>query len=481
MTPQFDYFIILAAMRTGSNLLEANLNAIEGVTSHGEAFNPHFIGRLKSDTLLGISMEERDRDPSTLLEAIRQAPGELNGFRLFQGHDPRVLEPALGDPRCAKIILTRNPLDSFISLKIARETKQWQLKNIKRRREAQVEFDAEAFMKYLNRQHEYHLMLAQRLQQSGQTPFYIAYEDLNQVHLLNGLAAWLGVSGRLSAIDETLKPQNPEPALAKVTNPDEMEQALSQIDSFNLHSTPNFEPRRRPLVANYVAAPKTPLMYMPIRGGMESPVTRWMAALDQVDVEQLLTNQNRKQTRQWFLSNPGHRKFAVLQHPMARAHRAFCRHILNTGSGAYPKIRHVLRNRLKIPIPGQLRDGNYPVEQHYEAYSAFLTFLRQNLALQTAIRVDAAWCSQSQALEGMAPFALPDLILREDEVTTALPDLARRMGHSTPPLPELSEPDTPFTLAEIYDDKLETLAAQAYQRDYMQFGFGPWKPIRDAE
>lgn len=481
MTLQFDYFIILAAMRTGSNLLEANLNAIEGVTCHGEAFNPHFIGRLKSDALLGVSLEERDHDPSFLLEAIRQAPGELNGFRFFQGHDPRVLEPALSDPRCAKIILTRNPLDSFISLKIARETKQWQLKNIKRRREARVEFDAEAFMKYLNRQHEFHLLLSQRLQQSGQTPFYIAYEDLNQLPILNGLAAWLGVSGRLSAIDETLKPQNPEPALSKVTNPDEMEQALSQIDSYNLHSTPNFEPRRRPLVANYIAAPKTPLMYMPIRGGMEQPVAKWMATLDHVEIDQLLTNQNRKQTRQWFQSNPGHRKFTVLQHPLTRAHRAYCRHILNTGPGGYPKIRHVLRNRLKIPIPGQLREGNYPIEQHYEAFSAFLTFLRQNLAQQTAIRIDAAWCSQSQALEGMAPFALPDLILREDEVTTTLPDLARRMGHDTPPSPELSEPDAPFSLAEIYDDNLEALSAQAYQRDYMQFGFGPLKPLRDAE
>ena len=67
-----------------------------------------------------------------------------------------MLEPVLSDPRCAKIILTRNPLDSYHLSKIARETKQWQLKNIKRRREAQVEFEAEAFVKYLNRQQEFH-------------------------------------------------------------------------------------------------------------------------------------------------------------------------------------------------------------------------------------------------------------------------------------------------------------------------------------
>ncbi len=42
--PTFDYFVVFAEMRTGSNFLEANLNAFAGLTCHGEAFNPHFIG-----------------------------------------------------------------------------------------------------------------------------------------------------------------------------------------------------------------------------------------------------------------------------------------------------------------------------------------------------------------------------------------------------------------------------------------------------
>ena len=63
MTSGFDYFIVLAAMRTGSNLLEFNLNALDGVACHGEAFNPHFIGRLKSESLLDVTLEERGRRP----------------------------------------------------------------------------------------------------------------------------------------------------------------------------------------------------------------------------------------------------------------------------------------------------------------------------------------------------------------------------------------------------------------------------------
>ncbi|NBO20432.1 MAG: nodulation protein NodH, partial [Rhodobacteraceae bacterium] len=43
--PQFKSFVVFAEMRTGSNYLEANLNALSGVLCHGEAFNPHFIGK----------------------------------------------------------------------------------------------------------------------------------------------------------------------------------------------------------------------------------------------------------------------------------------------------------------------------------------------------------------------------------------------------------------------------------------------------
>jgi len=40
MSDRFDCFVVFAEMRTGSNFLEANLNAFDGLTCHGEAFNP---------------------------------------------------------------------------------------------------------------------------------------------------------------------------------------------------------------------------------------------------------------------------------------------------------------------------------------------------------------------------------------------------------------------------------------------------------
>ena len=56
----FDSFVMLAEMRTGSNLLEAALNALDGVTCHGEAFNPALIGYPKRSEMLGLSKAERD-------------------------------------------------------------------------------------------------------------------------------------------------------------------------------------------------------------------------------------------------------------------------------------------------------------------------------------------------------------------------------------------------------------------------------------
>jgi LPS sulfotransferase NodH len=244
MSASFDYFIVFAEMRTGSNFLEANLNAFDGVTCHGEAFNPHFIGYPNSDDILGVTQDMREADPSALIARIRSEPGALGGFRYFHDHDPRILDEALEDPRCAKIILTRNPLDSYVSWKIAKATGQWKLTNVKRRKEALAQFDGEEFSRHVEALQDFQISLLNRLQKTGQTAFYIAYEDLQSVEVMNGLVKWLGVDARLEALDDSLKRQNPAPVVSKVENPKVMQEALAGLDRFNLSRTPNFEPRR---------------------------------------------------------------------------------------------------------------------------------------------------------------------------------------------------------------------------------------------
>ena len=475
MSKPFDYFVVFAEMRTGSNFLETNLNAFDGLSCHGEAFNPHFIGYPNREEILGISLHARDSDPAALLAAVKEEPGSLSGFRYFHDHDPRVLDAMLEDPRCAKIILTRNPLDSYVSWKIAQATGQWKLTNVKRRKEALAEFDGVEFTAHVDALQAFQVTLMNRLQRSGQTAFYVAYEDLQDVAVMNGLARWLGLEEQLEELDRSLKRQNPEPVSAKVANPSEMARALSGLDRFNLTRTPNFEPRRGPAVPSYLAGVVTPLLYLPVKGGPEAEAAAWLASLDHVAPEGLIRGMNQKQLRQWKRSNPGHRSFTVLRHPAARAHAVFCRHILDFGPQCYKQIRNKLRRQFKLAIPKDGPDGDYSLADHRAAFGTFLEFLKANLAGQTPVRVDAAWASQAQILAGFGDFVPPDLVLREDEMLQELPRLAQKAGRHAPPAVPLAAADVPYSLDQIYEAELEAQIAQLYQRDYQMFGFGPWR------
>jgi LPS sulfotransferase NodH len=474
MMASFDYFVIFAEMRTGSNFLESNLNAFDGIECHGEAFNPHFIGYPNRTELLGISQAMRDEVPARLIGAIKGQSRGIGGFRFFHDHDARVLDPMLDDPRCAKIVLTRNPVDSYVSWKIAQATGQWKLTNVKRRRDSTVRFDADEFDGHLARLQTFQLFLLNRLQTSGQTAFHVGYDDLQSLGVMNGLARYLGCAARLEALDASLKPQNPEPLESKVENYDEMVCALARLDRFDLTRTPNFEPRRGAAVPGYVTAAQAPLVYMPVRSGPEAGVRSWLAALDGVSEDALPTRLNQGALRRWMRGKPGHRRFTVLRHPVARAHAAFCERILVPGPGCFNSIRRTLRKAYNLPIPADWPDPGYDRAAHRAAFAGFLGFLKANLAGQTAIRVDAHWATQAALIEGMAQFGAPDAILREEEMAEGLALLARQAGVTAPPAPPEAAQAGPFALGDIYDAEIERLARAAYQRDYVTFGFADW-------
>ena len=468
---RFDYFVVFAEMRTGSNFLEANINSFEGLSCHGEAFNPHFIGYPNRDKLLGLSQVEREKDPRVLIDLIREAPG-LNGFRFFNDHDSRVLDICLPDPRCAKIILTRNPVESFVSWKIAAATGQWKLTNVKHAKSAKVPFDGEEFEDHLSALQDFQVVLLNGLQRTGQTAFYIAYEDLQDLEVMNGLAAYLGCDDRISRLDKSLKKQNPAPLSQKVEDFEAMAHSLARLDRFNLTRTPNFEPRRGAMIPSYVAAPKAPLLFAPIRSGPTESVKRWLAALDKQPPEALQSGFTQKTMRSWQRAHPDHRSFTVLRHPLARAHAAFCRCIVGQTDESYPEVRRNLHRHygLEVPedgvaLPG---DGSY---DHRSGFLTFLSFLRSNLSAQTSLRIDPAWASQLALLQGISSFGPLDALIREDEMATGLVALAERVGCSVAGGPG-PEPDP--LLAQIYDEDLEHAARDAYLRDYEFFGFRGW-------
>jgi LPS sulfotransferase NodH len=459
MAGRFDSFVMFAGMRTGSNFLEANLNALPGVHCHGEAFNPHFIGKKDCVEYLGMTIAQRDHDPLGFLARLRRAQPGLAGFRFFHDHDPRVLAATLADPACAKIVLTRNPLESYVSLKIAQATGQWKLTRPDRLKTAKARFEAEEFEAHLDTQQAFQKEILHGLQTTGQTAFYLDYEDVGDLEVLNGLAAFLGADERLAAMDGTLKKQNPEEIAAKVQNPSEMAAALARLDRFGLNRTPNFEPRRGPAIPRLVAAAAAPLLLMPIKGGPD--LAGWLGGFGQAGVQSGFTQ---KELRAWKRANPGFRSFAVLRHPVLRAYGAFAGPVM---SGRQTEVLATLTRTMKQEIPPAT-----DLAGHRTAFVAFLGLVKQALSGQSNLRVAADWASQTAILQGYAQVQLPDHLLREDDLGEGLRRLAEEIGLPCPAPPERP---APAALLSIYDESVETAVREAYHRDYVGFGFTRWR------
>jgi hypothetical protein len=303
----------------------------------------------------------------------------------------------------------------------------------------------------------------------------VAYEDLQSVEVMNGIATYLGVPELLEGLDKNLKKQNPSPLSEKVSNFAQMEQALGRLDKFDLTRTPNFEPRRGPNLPGYVVGVKAPLLFMPIAGGPQQEVRRWLAALDHEKQNALGTKLSQKDLRQWKRRHAGHRSFAILRHPILRAHDVFCHRILNSDKGSFLQLCRTLVRRYKMPLPDEGTEGTIDLATHRAGFMAFLTFLKGNLAGQTAVRVDPAWATQSEVINGFGEFTLPDMILREETMAHDLSQLAASVGYDNAPRIGPASFHCTHMLDDFYDDEVEALGAEVYQRDYMMFGFGRWR------
>ncbi len=450
-------------MRTGSNYLEANLNSLEGVSSYGEVFNPHFVGKKDATELFGITLDEREVNPKPLLRKLRNETEGLSGFRLFHDHDARVLDLVLADQGCAKIVLTRNPVDSYASWLTARATGQWKLTDAKRLKSAKVRFDAAEFRAHLAAAQAFHLQVLNALQVSGQTAFVIDYEDLASVDVLNGLAAFLGVEGRLKAVDDTLKKQNPEPLQDRLENPQDLAPALASADLFGLARTPIFEPRRAAAIPQAFASDAAGLLFFPVRGAPDATIRDWLASFGR-----LHERFDHKTLRQWKRAHPGHRSFTVLRHPALRAYVTFHDRIV---SGVLTDHRRILIRAYRAWLP-ELGNTFPDVVSERAAFLVFLAYARLATMGQTGLRVDPSWASQTAVVQGFASFQPLDVMIREDCLADGLGFIGAKL---VGPPPRADAINAAEALGAIYDDEVEAAVEAAYARDYMGFGFSRWR------
>lgn len=468
--PQFDHFVILAEMRTGSNLLEAYLNECPELACMGEAFNPAFVAYPKIDALYGFSRAARDADPRALLAAFREQE-TLSGFRYFHDHDPRVFEPFMRDPACAKIILTRNPVDSYVSLKIARETQQWRLGDVKNKRAAQVVFDPEEFAAHVGELQAFQIRVQTLLQTTGQTAFYIGYEDIKDLDVINGLLRWLGVEAPVERAPRKLKRQNPEPLEEKLVNPEAVGDGIARLDRFNLARTPNFEPRQPPPLWALRACRNLPLVYAPLPGGHERAIFAWMAQADGGGMRDLLSDFTPQSWRDWQRRHPCRMAFTVLRHPLERAHEVFVHQVL---LGNRSNVRAFIERVHEITLPTDEAGARaMGPEAHRQAFTGFLHFVQANLAGQTALPTRPIWASQTRLIEALAAQCPPQRMLRADRLAQDLPAMGDELGHALPAFAPPARAPV-LRLEDIYTPALEAACRAAYGQDYESLGFEDW-------
>jgi len=475
---RFDYFVVLAGMRTGSNLLEEQLSAMPGIESHGELFNPHFFGKPSSDRKWDLTLKQRDEDPVSVIAQMQRSATGLPGFRLFYDHDKRAIDHVLNDKGAAKIILSRRPIDSYVSLKIARKTKQWWLGDMTSARAARVPFVAEEYAEFLNELLAFQTHITRTLQTTGQTAFYISYGDLSDDAILAGLGSFLGADGPPDVSKVRAKVQNPTPVEARLTNPRVAEEALARIGTPDIGRLSSYEPDRGPGLKFFRVGKTVPLIYMPIRGSWSDPIPDWMKSIDpDGDIE---TGMTQRDLRRWKRLHPGHRTFTVLRHPLPRAHDAFCRNILPSNIDAYAEIREALRTHYDIALPEEGPGDRYDLELHRELFLKFLQFLAGNLGGQTSIRVDSSWASQNALVQAMGEFVVPDRIIRAERLATDVPALASEVGYSSAPSPKSDDgASNPYSLRDVVTPEIGKACEAAYRRDFIMFGIGAWSEPDD--
>jgi hypothetical protein len=462
MARRFEAFVIFAEMRTGSNHLEESLNGLADIECHGEVFNPTFIGHHNRFEFLGYDLARRERDPVGLVDAMIARGDTLPGFRFFHDHDPRVLDRVLDDPRIAKVLLTRNPLDSYVSRRIATETGQWRLTDLKHSRSGKIDFDAAGFARMLDDWSAFRDRLRRGLQVTGQTTFHIRYEDINDADILNGLAAFLGSSHRLSAASDRLKRQNPGGIEDKVANVPEMTAALSRIDRFGLDRVTDGEVPRAPGVSGFVAHPEAGLLFLPVAGSVIEPVLDWMGGIGGVGREGLVTGMTQKDLRRWMRSHPGFASFAVLRHPLTRVIQAY-RALRDASDARSAETRDILSERYNVPF----RPGT---EIEPRDVLAFAGFLKGALKGQTSLRIPAEWATQSALVQAAAQVVLPHRLIRETETTREFRRLAEPLGVDAPDRGlDAEEQGIPPDILRNAD--LQEAVFDAYRKDFVQFGF----------
>ena len=227
-------FVIMCQPRTGSYLLVDLLNQFSDIVCHGEIFKPPRLEMLQwAKKRIPFTAEERDKYPITFVRSVLDlTPNRVAGFKMFATHNAFARQFILEDPGIRKVILSRSPLESYISYKRANLTGEW----VGRKRNSlvaeakgagpKVRFERAEFMHHVKRAETLHSEYAEIEAFTKQEFLRISYDDVVKIEPVRRLAGVLGSKDLSASLAPTLRKQIVEPLEDIVENHEEMVKCL---------------------------------------------------------------------------------------------------------------------------------------------------------------------------------------------------------------------------------------------------------------
>jgi len=233
-------FVILAAPRTGSNLLCTLLQSHPDILCHHELFNPsdmfYALPLRETDFELG-SMSFRDQNPNAFLQQIWEQ--NLNhravGFKMTHRQHLDAFRTVCADKSIHKIVLKRqSQLKTYVSRLIAEDCGIWEdYQRIAPSNETrQVYVDYQQLKNAIAFNDHYY----QRLENQIEGPcIHVNYEQLSEIETQKALLEHLKMP--LKPLFASSRQQNKHPVAQLISNADELSNQLQK----NLADKPLFD------------------------------------------------------------------------------------------------------------------------------------------------------------------------------------------------------------------------------------------------
>jgi glycosyltransferase involved in cell wall biosynthesis/LPS sulfotransferase NodH len=230
-------FIIIATPRSGSNFLANTLNSHPEIKCYGEVFNLNADSSFKNKTL-EENKEDRRTHPLSFANRLwsESEDKKAAGFKIMTHQSPEIILHVSKDDQIKKIVLIRkNILKQYVSLKIAEKTDIWQKKRGKdeRHKKVKVKINIKEFYKWITKINKDYITLLNDLRKNGRNFIVTYYEDITgpkKWESYRKLLKYLNVTEDSALLNESNEKQNPEDLRLLVSNFKEIKEKLKNTN-----------------------------------------------------------------------------------------------------------------------------------------------------------------------------------------------------------------------------------------------------------